>query len=66
MNIVIERYRDRSTSKIWSDHDSSLLRGSFLTVQLMQQYPERHFDGARVNSEAFKDMLEAMGPIKID
>lgn len=66
MTLMIERYRDRSTSKVWSDHDSSLLRGSFLTVQLAQQYPEKHFDGTRVNSEGFDEMREAMGPVKIE
>jgi|GEM_PF-1334099 len=66
MNIIVEKYGNRSTSKIWSNHDSSLLRGSFLTVQLMQQYPDRHFDGRRVNSEAFQTMRDNMGPVKID
>ena len=66
MNIIVERYGSRSTSKIWSNHDSSLLRGSFLTVQLLQQYPERHFEGARVDTPAFQAMRESMGPVKID
>jgi len=66
MKIVIEHYGSRSTSKIWSNHDSSLLRGSFLTVQLLEQYSERHFDGARVDTPAFQSMREAMGPVKIE
>jgi hypothetical protein len=65
MRIMIERYGDRSTSKLWSNHDSSVLRGSFLTVQLMKQYPESHFDGKRVNTKGFEEMRDAMGPVKI-
>jgi predicted Zn-dependent protease len=66
MEMVIERYGDRSTSRIWSNHDSSVLRGSFLVVQLQQQYPQGHFDGARVDTKAFQSMRDAMGPVKID
>jgi hypothetical protein len=65
MKIIIEHYGSRTTSKIWSNHDSSLLRGSFLTVQLMEQYPERHFEGARVDTKDFQAMKEALGPVKI-
>jgi hypothetical protein len=64
--MVIERYGDRSTSKIWSNHDSSLLRGSFLTVQLMRQYPESQFEQMKRDSPAFRAMREAMGPVKIE
>jgi hypothetical protein len=64
--MIIERYGDRSTSKLWSNHDSSLMRGSFLTVQLMRQYPEGHFEQARRDSSAFRAMREAMGPVKIE
>jgi hypothetical protein len=66
MRITIERYGQRSTSKLWSNHDSSVLRGSFLTVQLMKQYPESHFDGKRVNTKTFEEMREALGPVKIE
>jgi hypothetical protein len=64
--MIVERYGDRSTSKIWSNHDSSLLRGSFLTVQLMRQYPEGHFEQAKRDNSAFRAMREAMGPVKIE
>lgn len=63
--IVINRYGDRSTSKLWSNHDSSVIRGSFLTVQLMKEYPEGHWDGAKKNTKAFQDMKEDLGPVKI-
>src|SRR5437016_3389165 len=66
MRIIIERYGIRSTSKLWSNHDSALLRGSFLTVQLMKQYPDHHFDGARVNTAAFDSMHDALGPVRIE
>ncbi len=66
MKMVIEHYGSRSTDKIWSNHDSSLLRGSFLTVQLQEQYSERHFDGTRVDTPAFQSMRETMGPVKIE
>lgn len=66
MKVIIEHYGSRSTSKIWSNHDSSLLRGSFLTVQLLEQYSERHFDGGRVDTPAFQSMRETMGPVKIE
>jgi hypothetical protein len=64
--MVIERYGDRSTSKVWSNHDSSLLRGSFLTVQLMRQYPESQFEKMKRDSSAFRAMREAMVPVKIE
>lgn len=63
--LVIDRYGDRTTSRVWSNHDSSLMRGSFLTVQLMRQYPERHFDDARKDTEGFRQMKDDMGPVKI-
>lgn len=66
MRIIIERYGARSTSKLWSNHDSAVLRGSFLTVQLMKQYPDHHFDGARVNTAAFDEMREVLGPVRIE
>jgi hypothetical protein len=66
MKIIIEHYGSRTTSKIWSNHDSSLLRGSFLTVQLQEQYPERHFEGTRVDTKDFQAMREALGPVKIE
>jgi len=62
--VMVERY-GRSSSAIWSDHDSNLLRGSFLTVQLSRQYPKGQFDHAIVDTAAFKNMKEAMGPVKI-
>jgi hypothetical protein len=64
--MIIERYGNRSTSKVWSNHDSSLLRGSFLTVQLMRQYPESQFEQTKRDSSAFRAMREAMGPVKIE
>jgi len=61
---MVERY-GRSSSAIWSDHDSNLMRGSFLTVQLARQYPKGQFDHAIVNTQTFRNMKEAMGPVKI-
>jgi hypothetical protein len=66
MKLIIERYGARTTSKLWSNHDSAVLRGSFLTVQLMKQYPDHHFDGKRVNTKNFDEMREALGPVKIE
>jgi hypothetical protein len=66
MKIIIERYGTRTTSKLWSNHDSAVLRGSFLTVQLMKQYPDHHFDRTRLNTKAFDEMRDALGPVKID
>lgn len=63
--IVINRYGDRSTSKLWSNHDSSLIRGSFLTIQLMKEYPDGHWDGAKKNTAAFQTMKEDLGPVKV-
>jgi hypothetical protein len=62
--IMVERY-GRSSSAIWSDHDSNLVRGSFLTVQLERQYPKARFDHAIVDTDSFKNMKVAMGPVKI-
>jgi predicted Zn-dependent protease len=66
MRIILERYGTRTTSKLWSNHDSALLRGSFLTAQLMKQYPDHHFDGKRVNTAAFDAMHDALGPVRIE
>jgi Zn-dependent protease with chaperone function len=64
--MIIERYSQRTTSRLWSDHDSSLMRGSFLTVQLMRQYPDSHWDNAKKDSPEFQEMRDAMGPVKIE
>ena len=63
--IIINRYGDRSTSKLWSNHESSVIRGSFLTVQLMREYPEGHWDQAKKNTAAFQTMKDDLGPVKI-
>jgi hypothetical protein len=62
---MISRYGDRTTSKLWSNHDSSVIRGSFLTVQLMREYPEGHWDTTTKNTPAFQTMKEDLGPVKI-
>jgi Peptidase family M48 len=61
---MVEKY-GRSSSAIWSNHDSNLMRGSFLTVQLARQYPKGQFDHAIVDTDNFKNMKEVMGPVKI-
>ena len=61
---MVEHY-GRSSSAIWSNHDSNLVRGSFLSVQLTRQYPQGQFDHSVVNSQSFKNMKAAMGPVKI-
>jgi hypothetical protein len=66
MKIIVDRYGSRTTSKLWSNHDSSLLRGSYLTVQLMEQYPAMHFEGAKVDTPEFQAMREVLGPVKIE
>jgi hypothetical protein len=63
-HIMVEKY-GRSSSAIWSNHDSNLMRGSFLTVQLGLQYPKGQFDHTIVDTGAFKKMKETMGPVKI-
>ena len=63
--IVINRYGDRTTSRLWSNHDSSLIRGSFLTTQLIKEYPQNHWDGTKKNTTAFQAMKEDLGPVKI-
>jgi hypothetical protein len=63
--MVINRYGDRSTSKLWSNHDSSLIRGSFLTIQLARAYPDRNWKEARKNTAAFQSMKDDLGPVKI-
>lgn len=63
--LIINRYGDRSTSKLWSNHDSSLVRGSFLTIQLQRLYPDRSWEGAKKNTKDFLQMKEDLGPVKI-
>jgi len=63
--MVIDRYGDRSTSKIWSDHENSLYRGSFLTIQLGRVYPDKDWSAAKKNTKAFETMKDDLGPVKI-
>lgn len=63
--IMVNRYGNRTTSKLWSNHDSSVIRGSFLTIQLMREYPEGHWDTAKKNTPAFQTMKDDLGPVKI-
>jgi predicted Zn-dependent protease len=63
--IIIDHYGDRSTSAIWSNHDSSVLRGSFLTVQIRRRFPGEVFQQKKTDTQAFRDMKEIMGPVKI-
>jgi hypothetical protein len=63
--VIINRYGDRSTSKLWSNHDSSLIRGSFLTIQLQRSYPDSTWEGTKKNTPAFQKMKEDLGPVKI-
>jgi len=62
--ILIERYASRSMSVIWSSHPSNVIRGSFLTVQIERQYPQDDFSQKTVDTEAFRAMRQAMGPVK--
>ena len=61
---MIERYGGRTSSAIWSDHASTVLRGSFLTVQIQRQYPQADFLKSTVDTQAFQRMREAMGRVK--
>lgn len=63
--IMINRYGNRTTSKLWSNHESSVIRGSFMNVQLMRAYPESHWDQAKKNTVAFQTMKDDLGPVKI-
>jgi predicted Zn-dependent protease len=63
--IIINRYGNRTTSILWSNHDSSVIRGSFLTVQLMREYPEGHWESKKKNTPAFQAMKDDLGPVKI-
>jgi hypothetical protein len=63
--IIIDRHGDRTTSKLWSNHESSVLRGSFLTVQLMREYPEGRWDETKKITSAFQTMKDDLGPVKI-
>ena len=62
--IMIDRYGGRTSSAIWSDHASTVLRGSFLTVQIQRQYPQADFVKSTVDTQEFRRMREAMGPVK--
>lgn len=63
--VIIDRYGNRTTSKLWSNHDDSLIRGSFLTVQLARAYPSHDWSHARKNTAAFQQMKDDLGPVKI-
>ena len=63
--LVINRYGDRSTSKLWSSHENSLYRGSFLTIQLARVYPNKDWSNAKKNTAAFEKMKDELGPVKI-
>jgi len=64
-HLTVDRYGDRTTSAVWSNHESSVLRGSFLTVQIARRYPKQEFSKGTVDTDAFRVMREAMGPVKI-
>jgi hypothetical protein len=53
-------------SAIWSNHDWSVLRGSFLSVQIQRRYPTGQFDHATVSTQAFDSMRDALGPVKVE
>lgn len=63
--LMVSRYSDRSTSAIWSSHDSSVLRGSFLTVQISRRFPQQDVSKGTVDTDAFRTMRDTMGPVKI-
>lgn len=63
--VIIDRYGNRTTSKLWSNHDDSLIRGSFLTVQLARAYPGHDWTHTRKNTTAFQAMKDDLGPVKI-
>jgi hypothetical protein len=63
--IIINRSGNRTASKLWSNHDSSLIRGSFLTVQLMREYPDARWDSAKKSTASFQSMKDDLGPVKI-
>ncbi|HKE06475.1 MAG TPA: M48 family metalloprotease [Candidatus Acidoferrum sp.] len=63
--LIINRYGDRTTSKLWSNHDSSVIRGSFLTIQLQRAYPDHNWEGTKKNTKAFEEMKEDLGPVKV-
>lgn len=63
--LIISRYGNRSTSKLWSNHDNSLIRGSFLAIQLARAYPDRDWSQAKKNTTAFQTMKDDLGPVKI-
>jgi hypothetical protein len=65
MRLIINRYGSRQTSKLWSNHDNSLIRGSFLTIQLARTYPDLDWSKAKKNTAAFQSMKEDLGPVKI-
>jgi hypothetical protein len=63
--LIINRYGNRQTSKLWSNHDDSLIRGSFLTIQLDRTHPNMDWNKAIKNTKAFQAMKEDLGPVKI-
>jgi len=63
--VMINHYGDRSTSKLWSGHENSLYRGSFLTIQLGRVYPDKDWSGAKKNTQAFEKMKDDLGPVKV-
>src|SRR5206468_3989477 len=63
--IMIDRYGSRSTSKIWSNHDAMLLRGSFLATQIKWQYPQMDSAGRKASTPDFEKMKDDLGPVKI-
>ena len=62
--LLVEQYGGRSISALWSQDDSNVLRGSFLAIQIPRQYPGADFLGATRDTEAFRNMRLAMGPVK--
>ena len=47
-------------------NDSSVLRGSYLTIQVQRRFPGEPFRQAKADTPAFRAVREAMGPVKIE
>ncbi len=64
--IDMERHGDRAGTSVWSDHDSTETRGSWLTDILAWEYPNHSWSGTKLDSAEFQQMKRALGPVDIE
>ncbi len=65
LRVEMERHGERAGTSVWSDHDSTETRGSWLTDILAWEYANHSWSGTKLDSAEFQEMKRALGPVEI-